>query len=57
MRMGEELIFEDPLTSSLTAFSFETIHAVAKEMEIRLVFLSFNHFPGPFSGRSEGLGR
>lgn len=57
MRMGEELIFEDPLTSSLTAFSFETIHSVAKEMEIRLVFFSFNHLPGPFSGRSEGLGR
>lgn len=57
MRMGEEVIFEDPLTSLLMAFSFEIIHAVAKEMEIHFVFFSFNHLPGPFSGRSEGLGR
>lgn len=55
--MGEEVIFEDPLTSLLMAFSFEIIHAVAKEMEIHFVFFSFNHLPGPFSGRSEGLGR
>lgn len=50
MRMGEELISEDPLTSSLMAFSCETIHVVAKEMETSLVFFSFNHLPEPLSG-------
>ena len=48
--MGEELISEDPLTSLLMAFSCETIHVIAKEMETRFVFFSFNHLPEPLSG-------
>ena len=48
--MGEEIIPEDPLTSSLTAFYFKTVHAVAKEMETRLVCFAINHLPGPLSG-------